>query len=310
MGMLVDGEWKDVWYDTKSTGGAFVRTKPQFRDWVEDEPGARFSPEAGRYRLYVSRACPWAHRTLIVRAMKGLEEAIPISVVHPLMLEHGWTFDEFPGTAPDPDGAKYLYEIYLRAKPDYSGRVTVPVLWDTRAKTIVNNESADIIRILGASFDALATRKLHDLYPEDHRAEIDAINARVYETVNDGVYKAGFATSQAKYEAAVGPLFETLDFLEDRLGSRPYLVGDALTEADVRLFTTLVRFDAVYHGHFKCNVRRIVDYENLHAYLRRVHALDHVAGTIDFEHIKRHYYGSHRSINPTGIVPVGPARIV
>jgi putative glutathione S-transferase len=307
MGQLVDGEWKDVWYDTHSTGGRFVRPDARFRDWIEATPGARFQPEARRYHLYVALACPWAHRTLIVRALAGLEEVMPISVVNPLMLEHGWTFEPAPGTLPDPIfGARYLHEIYTHSQPRYSGRVTVPVLWDTREGTIVNNESADILRMLASAFGGLATRSLHDLYPPAHRAEIDELNARIYATVNDGVYRAGFATQQAHYDHAVTALFETLDMLDARLGGRAWLVGDALTEADIRLFTTLVRFDAVYHGHFKCNLRRLVDYEHLWPYARRIYQLPHVAATVRFDHIKQHYYSSHRTINPTGIVPKGP----
>ena len=307
MGLLVDGEWRDVWYDTHSTGGRFVRPDTQFHDRVEAAPGARFQPEAGRYHLYVSLACPWAHRTLIVRALKGLEEALPISVVNPLMLEHGWTFDPAPGTLADPVlGARYLYEIYRSAQPRYSGRVTVPVLWDKREGTIVNNESSEILSMLGSDFDRLATRPLHDLYPPAHRSEIDEVNARVYATVNNGVYAAGFTTRQEHYDHAVTALFETLDVLDARLAKQRWLVGDAMTEADVRLFTTLLRFDAVYHGHFKCNLRRLVDYEHLWPYARRIFQLPYVAATVSFEHIKRHYYASHRSINPTGIVPRGP----
>jgi putative glutathione S-transferase len=298
MGLLVDGEWSDAWYDTHASGGRFVRTETQFRGRVE--------PAAGRYRLYVSLACPWAHRTLIVRAMKGLEEAVPISVVNPLMLDHGWTFDEGEGVIPDPFGARYLYEVYKRAQPRYSGRVTVPVLWDTHEKTIVNNESAEIIRMLASDFDAFATHPLHDLYPVAHRAEIDELNARIYATVNNGVYAAGFATEQEPYEHAVTALFETLDMLDARLKAREWLVGTEITEADIRLFTTLVRFDAVYVGHFKCNLRRLVDYEHLWRYARRVYKLPHVAPTVSFAHIKQHYYASHRNINPTGIVPAGP----
>jgi putative glutathione S-transferase len=308
MGLLVEGVWQDRWYDTHATGGHFVRPETSFRDRIETAPGARFAPEAGRYRLYVSLACPWAHRTLIVRAMKGLEEAVPISVVNPLMLEHGWTFDPAPGTVPDPIfGARYLYEIYQRARPSYTGRVTVPVLWDTREKTIVNNESSEILRMLASDFDPFAKRPLHDLYPLAHRAEIDELNARIYATVNNGVYAAGFATAQGPYERAVTALFETLDMLEARLATRAWLVGDVVTEADIRLFPTLVRFDAVYVGHFKCSVRRLVDYPNLWRYARRFYQLPHVAGTVSFEHIKQHYYRSHPGINPTGIVPVGPA---
>ena len=307
MGMLVDGQWKDVWYDTRSTDGRFVRPETRFHDRVEATPGARFEPEAGRYHLYVSLACPWAHRTLIVRALKGLEEVLPISVVNPLMLDHGWTFETGPGTVADPVlHAHYLYEIYLGADAHYSGRVTVPVLWDRRERTIVSNESAEIVRMLGSAFDALATRPLHDLYPPEHRAEIDALNARIYATVNNGVYAAGFATEQDRYDRAVTALFETLDMLDSRLATRTWLVGETMTEADIRLFTTLVRFDAVYHGHFKCNLRRLVDYEHLWPYARRIYQLPRVASTVSFEFIKKHYYGSHRTINPTGIVPKGP----
>jgi putative glutathione S-transferase len=307
MGMLVDGQWKDVWYDTRPTDGRFVRPDTQFHDRVEATPGARFEPGAGRYHLYVSLACPWAHRTLIVRALKGLEDVLSISVVNPLMLDHGWTFETAPGTIADPVlDARYLYEIYLSARPHYSGRVTVPVLWDKRERTIVNNESAEILRMLASAFDALATRSLHDLYPPQHRAEIDEVNARVYATVNNGVYEAGFATSQMQYERAVTTLFETLDHLDARLAKQAWLVGDRMTEADIRLFTTLLRFDAVYYGHFKCNLRRLVDYEHLWPYARRIYQLPHVASTVSFDHIKQHYYSSHRTINPTGIVPLGP----
>jgi putative glutathione S-transferase len=223
------------------------------------------------------------------------------------MLEHGWMFEAAPGTIPDPIlGARYLYEVYLSARPRYSGRVTVPVLWDKRERTIVNNESAEILRMLASAFDALATRSLHDLYPPQHRAEIDELNARIYATVNNGVYEAGFATSQVQYERAVTALFETLDFLDARLAKQTWLVGDRMTEADIRLFTTLLRFDAVYYGHFKCNLRRLVDYEHLWPYARRIYQLPHVASTVSFDHIKQHYYSSHRTINPTGIVPKGP----
>jgi putative glutathione S-transferase len=300
MGMLVEGRWTDTWYDTKSTGGRFVRPDTAFHGAVAV---AGDSAEAGRYRLYVSLACPWAHRTLIVRALKGLEEALPVSIVDPLMAERGWTFPE-----PEPVvGAKTLAEIYTRASPRYTGRATVPVLFDTREMTIVNNESSQILRIFNSAFDPLATRPLPDLYPPALREEIDALNARVYDTVNNGVYKAGFATSQAAYDEAVARVFETLDALDARLADgRRFLFGDALTEADIRLFTTLVRFDAVYHGHFKCNLRRVADYAHLHRLARRVYQLPHVAGTVSFEHIKQHYYRSHPSINPTRIVPAGP----
>ncbi len=307
MGMLVDGEWKDVWYDTASTGGRFVRKDASFRDVVTSEPGARFSAERDRYHLYVSLACPWAHRVLVVRALKGLEEVLPVSIVEPLMAEKGWVFGDGPGCVRDPlFGADYLYSIYLRAQPSYTGRVTVPILWDKRENTIVNNESSEIIRMLNGAFDGLATRKLHDLYPEALRSEIDAVNARVLDTVNNGVYKAGFATTQEAYDAAVVPVFETLDWLDERLRDERFLVGQVLTEADIRLFTTLVRFDCVYHGHFKCNLRRLVDYAHLWPYARAVYQLPFVKETVDFTHIKGHYYRSHTTINPTRIVPLGP----
>jgi glutathionyl-hydroquinone reductase len=300
MGLLVDGQWRDVWYETKETGGRFVRRDSSFR-------GAIDFTEAGRYRLYASLACPWAHRVLIVRALKGLEEALPVSIVDPFMGDHGWAFSEGPGCIPDPIlGARYLYDIYLRADPRYTGRVTVPVLFDTRTQTIVNNESSEIIRILDRAKAPLATRACAELYPEALRAEIDAVNALTYDAVNNGVYKAGFATTQSAYEEAVTTLFAALDTLETRLARQRFLVGDELTEADVRLFTTLVRFDAVYHGHFKCNLRRLVDYEHLWRFARTVYALPHVAETVSFDHIKQHYYRSHPSINPTRIVPLGP----
>ncbi len=306
MGMLVDGVWQEGWYDTKKTGGAFARPETQFRARVEAQAGAPFAAEAGRYHLYVSLACPWAHRTLVVRALKGLEEAISVTVVDPLMLEGGWKF------APSEPlfGARYLHEIYTRAVPTYSGRVTVPVLWDKKTNALVSNESSEILRGLDAAFDAQAKRPLPPLYPEPLRAEIDALNTRVYDAVNNGVYKAGFATSQEAYDAAVASLFETLDFLEARLGAGEWLVGGQLTEADVRLFTTLVRFDAVYHGHFKCNVRRVVDYPRLQAHTQRVFDLPGVAETVDFDHIKRHYYVSHVHLNPTQIVPRGPVPLM
>lgn len=312
MGRLIDGVWHDEWYDTKETAGRFKRSESQFRHWItaDGSPGPcgedGFKAEAGRYRLYVSLACPWAHRTLIFRVLKGLEEAIPISVVHWYMGEQGWTFEPGEGVIPDPVcKADRLYEIYLRADPRYTGRVTVPVLWDTQRQTLVNNESADIIRMLNSAFDGAGARA-GDFYPASLRDEIDAINARVYADVNNGVYKAGFATTQAAYEEAIAPLFGTLDWLDERLASRRYLCGGRLTEADWRLFTTLLRFDPVYVGHFKCNVRRIVDYPNLSGYLRELYQVPGVAGTVDFGHIKRHYYQSHGMINPTRIVPVGP----
>ncbi|MDF2639002.1 MAG: yqjG [Novosphingobium lindaniclasticum] len=304
MGMLVDGQWHDVWYDTESTGGRFVRKDSAFRDWIT--PEGEFPAQPGRYHLYVSLACPWAHRALIVRALKGLEHLISISVVNWLMLEKGWTFDPAPGVIADPiHGAEYLHQVYTAADPAYSGRVTVPLLWDRQTGRIVNNESSEIIRMFNKAFDGLGAAP-GDFYPEALRDEIDAVNARVYDTVNNGVYKAGFATSQEAYEEALTPLFESLDWLEERLSQRRYLVGDQLTEADIRLFTTLIRFDAVYVGHFKCNLRRISDYPALQGFLRDIYQLPGLASTVNFQHIKGHYYQSHRTINPTGIVPCGP----
>lgn len=312
MGLLVDGEWRDQWYDTVKSGGRFQRQDSAFRNWVtaDGAPGPSgeggFEAEPGRYHLYVSLACPWAHRALIFRALKGLEAMIDVSVVHWLMLDQGWTFAEGPGVVPDPiGGSRYLHQVYTRADPRYTGRVTVPVLWDKRRGTIVNNESSEIIRMFNGAFDGVGA-KPGDYYPQALRGEIDALNERIYGAVNNGVYKAGFATTQEAYEEAVGPLFETLDWLEERLDGRRFLTGDAVTEADWRLFTTLIRFDAVYVGHFKCNIRRIADYPRLSAYLRRLLAVEGVGETIDFGHIKRHYYESHRTINPTGIVPEGP----
>ncbi len=293
MGMMVEGVWRDIPRDTKSTGGAFVRPESAFRNWLS----AR-DVESGRFHLYVSKACPWAHRTLVVRALKGLEKAIPVFYAAPYMGEHGWEYGS--------GGIRYLHELYARAKPDYTGRVSVPVLWDSKTQAIVNNESSEIIRMLNREFDGLATRRLHDLYPEKLRKEIDAVNDRVYRTVNNGVYRAGFATAQEKYEEAVTGLFATLDWLEKRLARRRWLCGARLTEADVRLFTTLARFDAVYYSHFKCNLRRLVDYPRLWRYTRRFYALPGVARTVDLAEIKAHYYRSMKHINPTQIVPRGP----
>ena len=306
MGLLVDGQWRDEWYDTRSTGGKFLRKASAFRDQVAADGSTRFAPEAGRYHLYVSYACPWAHRTLIFRKLKGLEHAISLSVVDPLMAENGWTFGDSPGCIPDPlHGAKYLHELYTRADPSYSGRVTVPVLWDKQEDTIVNNESAEIIRMFNSEFDAIGDASL-DFYPEALRPAIDEINDFVYPRINDGVYRCGFATSQEAYEDAFRALFEALDELEARLGRQRYLAGDRITEADWRAFTTLVRFDPVYVGHFKCNRQRIADYPNLSGYLRELYQVPGVAETVEMTHIKRHYYESHRTINPTGVVPLGP----
>ncbi|HYG88194.1 MAG TPA: glutathione S-transferase family protein [Azospirillum sp.] len=302
MGLLIDGRWTDQWYDTKTTGGAFVRPETQFRAWVKADGSTPYRPELGRYHLYVSYACPWAHRTLVFRALKGLEDVISVSVVDPLMLENGW---ELPEGADPVNGARYLHEVYVKAKPGYSGRVTVPVLWDKRTGTIVNNESAEIIRMLNRAFDDFGDAS-RDFCPEDLLDEIDRVNAFVYDRVNNGVYKAGFATTQETYGHAFDALFEALDELDARLGSQRWLVGNRLTEADWRLFTTLVRFDTVYVGHFKCNKRRISDYPHLSSYLRDLYQIPGVAATVHFDHIKQHYYGSHRMINPTGIVPKGP----
>ncbi len=307
MGLLVDGEWKDEWYDTKSTGGRFVRKDSAFRDRVTADGSSGVPAEAGRYHLYVSLACPWAHRSLIFRKLKKLESAITLSVVDPLMVENGWEFSDGPGCIPDPiHGARYLHEVYTKARPDYTGRVTVPVLWDKQKGTIVNNESSEIIRIFDSEFDAIADDSVH-FYPEPLREKIDAINPRVYDNVNNGVYRCGFATSQQAYEEAFHQLFGMLDELDALLGGQRYLVGDQLTEADWRLFTTLVRFDPVYVGHFKCNRQRIADYPHLSGYLRELYQVPGIAETVDFEHIKRHYYESHRTINPTAVVPLGPA---
>ncbi len=306
MGKLIDGVWHDVGYDTKKTGGRFVRRESQFRNWVTADGSSGFAAEPGRYHLYVSLACPWAHRTLIYRRLKGLEAVIPVSVVHWHMAENGWEFGDGSDCTGDRLGGRaYLHQLYSDAEADYTGRVTVPVLWDTRTHTIVNNESSEIIRMFNSAFDAWGDAGL-DLYPADLRGEIDALNETVFRKVNNGVYKAGFATSQAAYEEAFDDLFATLDELEARLARQRYLLGDRLTEADWRLFTTLLRFDPVYYGHFKCNQRRLVDYPHLWAYTRELYQVPGVAETVNFRHIKHHYYVSHRTINPTGIVPKGP----
>lgn len=307
MGLLVEGQWQDRWYDTEATGGRFVREDAGFRHWVSADPEAAFPAQSGRYYLYVSLACPWAHRTLLLRQLKGLEAVIGLAVVDPYMGDHGWTFSDAPGSIRDPlYGAEHLYELYTRAAPGYTGRVTTPMLWDSQHETIVSNESADIMRMFNSAFDALAEHPELDFYPQGLQADIDAINAEVYDRVNNGVYKAGFATTQAAYEQAAETLFAMLDELDERLSGQRYLVGDQITEADWRLFTTLVRFDAVYYGHFKCNRRHIADYEHLSGYLRELYQIPGVAETTNFDHIKQHYYRSHPSINPTGIVPIGP----
>lgn len=312
MGLLVDGKWQDKWYDTSASGGRFQRESAKFRNWVtaDGAPGPTgdggFEAEPGRYHLYVSYACPWAHRTLIFRQLKGLTDAVGLSVVHWFMGAEGWHFGEGEGVIADPNvGATHMHQVYTAARADFTGRVTVPVLWDKKTKTIVSNESSEIIRMFNTAFDKVGATG-PDFYPADLQTAIDAINPVVYDTVNNGVYKSGFATTQEAYEEAVTALFETLDMLEDRLSRQPYLAGDRVTEADWRLFTTLFRFDPVYVGHFKCNIRRLRDYPNLWNYTLALYQVPGVAETCHLGHIKRHYYGSHESINPTRIVPVGP----
>ena len=312
MGLLIDGQWRDQWYDTKESGGRFVRKESAFRNWITADGSAGptgvsgFKAEPGRYHLYVSLACPWAHRTLIFRILKGLENIISVSVVNPQMLDQGWTFEPGDGVLPDTiNAARYLHEIYTKSDPGYTGRVTVPVLWDRRTGTIVNNESAEIIRMFNSAFEKIGASG-PDFYPEPLRDEIDRINAAIYDNVNNGVYKSGFATTQEAYEAAVSQLFDTLDGVEDTLSRQRYLAGDRITEADWRLFTTLIRFDPVYVGHFKCNIRRLIDYQNLWGYTRELYQEPGIAGTVNMDHIKNHYYGSHETINPTRIVPAGP----
>ena len=311
MGLLIEGQWKDQWYES-SADGAFQREQAQRRNWVTADGGpgpsgeGGFKAEAGRYHLYVSLACPWAHRTLILRKLKGLESLIDVSVVSWLMLENGWTFDKAHGSSGDNlDGFNFMHQRYTADTADYTGRVTVPVLWDKKLKRIVSNESAEIIRMFNSAFNALTGNTL-DFYPQALHSTIDSLNERIYPAVNNGVYRAGFATSQQAYESAFDDVFAELDHLEQHLGSHRYLAGEYLTEADVRLFTTLIRFDAVYYSHFKCNLRRIADYGNLSNWLREMYQWPGVAETVDFEHIKGHYYASHRTINPTGIVPKGP----
>ena len=313
MGLLIDGKWEDRWYDTKSTGGAFKRSESQFRNWVTPDGapgpsgGGGFAVESGRYHLYVSMACPWAHRTLIFRQLKGLSDHITVSVVHPDMLDHGWTFetDDHGATGDTLFDSTHLHQIYTRAQPDATTRVTVPVLWDKQQNTIVSNESSEIIRMFNSAFDGLTGNTL-DFWPEELREPIEAVNARIYDSFNNGVYKCGFATTQEAYDAAVGPLFDTLDWLEDILSQHRYLLGDHVTEADWRLFPTLIRFDPVYHLHFKCNRKRIVDYPNLWAYTRELYQWPGVAETVNMHHIVRHYHYSHDTINPHRIIPTNP----
>ena len=312
MGLLVEGKWQDKWYDTKASGGRFQREDARFRNWVTEDGSAGpsgsegFAAASGRYHLYVSLACPWAHRTLIMRALKDLQSHISVSVVSPIMLEHGWTFDTSEGSTGDElHESDYLHQVYTRAADDYTGRVTVPVLWDRQRGTIASNESSEIIRMFNSAFNNI-TGNERDFYPEALRGDIDRWNERVYPTINNGVYRAGFATSQEAYEEAYAELFAELDHINAHLAQQRYLLGDTLTEADIRLFTTLIRFDAVYHGHFKCNRQRLEDYAHLPRYIRDIYQQPGVADTVDFHHIKTHYYASHRTINPTGIVPVGP----
>lgn len=306
MGLLIEGEWKDKWYDTESTGGKFVRGESAFRDYITKDDSSGFMAEEGRYHLYVSLACPWAHRTLIFRRLKKLEGIISLSVLDPYMGENGWEFSNYYGCIPDHvNNTRYLYEIYKIAKPDYTGRVTVPVLWDKKEKTIVNNESSEIIRMLNSAFNSF-TDAGNDYYPVELRDRIDSINSFVYDNINNGVYKCGFATKQEAYEEAFHELFDALDKVESILSEKKYLAGDTITEADWRLFTTLLRFDTVYFSHFKCNRKMIRDYQNIYRYLKELYNVPGVKETVNFRHIKEHYYRSHGSINPTGIVPVGP----
>jgi glutathionyl-hydroquinone reductase len=302
MGMLIDGEWQSAPLTQSGGAGEFVRQTSTFRNQITADGSSGFKAEPGRYHLYVSRACPWCHRTMLYRVLKRLEGLITISFVEPLMLEQGWTFAQ-----PDPlTGARFMYEVYQQADPLFTGRATVPVLWDKTTHGIVNNESSDIIRMLNSEFDDI-THELTNFYPDALANEIDEINSRVYDSINNGVYRAGFATNQAAYEVAVRQVFAGLDWVEERLSEHRYLLGDLVTEADWRLFPTLVRFDAVYNGHFKCNVRRLVDYPATWAYTRELYQTPGVASTVAIDEYKAHYYGSHRSINPSGIVPVGPA---
>lgn len=315
MGQLVDGVWHDVWYDTKATGGAFKRTTAKFRNWITADGSAGpsgdsgFKAESGRYHLYVSYACPWAHRTLIFRQLKGLADHISISAVHPDMLSEGWTFekDDKGATGDTLYQRPYARDIYLKADPNISGRVTVPILWDKRQETIVSNESSEIIRMFNGAFDSL-TGNTDDYWPEELRDAIAPVNDRIYDTLNNGVYKSGFATTQDAYDTAVHPLFETLDWLEERLSKHRYLMGHILTEADWRLWTTLVRFDPVYHLHFKCNRKRIADYPNLSGYMRELYQVPGIAETVNMDHIVRHYHYSHESINPHRIIPINPVQ--
>jgi putative glutathione S-transferase len=321
MGLLVDGQWTDQWYDTKVNNGKFVRSESAFRNWIypkheyDQTNPSHFPAQASRYHLYVSLACPWAHRALIFIKLKQLEDIISTSCVHPDMLENGWEFKQDENfkdpyiSIEDPlHHFDCAHQLYTKAKPDYSGRVTVPILWDKERQTIVSNESSEIIRIFNSAFNEITGNHL-DFYPNDKAEEIDQLNERIYNTVNNGVYKCGFATTQEAYEEALRPLFDTLDFLEEKLTNSTYLTGEVQTEADWRLFTTLIRFDAVYFGHFKCNMKRILDYSNLNAFLKRLYDTPSIASTVNLQHIKQHYYYSHKTINPTQVVPMGPAKL-
>ena len=313
MGLLVDGAWHDTWYDTKSAGGKFERSQAKFRNWITADGSAGpsgisgFKAETGRYHMYVSDACPWAHRALIFRQIKDLSDHITISTVHPDMLSDGWSFekDEYGATGDTLFDLQFARDIYTRADATFSGRVTVPILWDKQQNKIVSNESSEIIRMFNTAFNDV-TGNTVDLWPQHMHNDIEVVNARIYDTLNNGVYRCGFATSQAAYDEAVHPLFDTLDWIEDRLSTKRYLLGDRLTEADWRLFTTLIRFDAVYHLHFKCNKKRIVDYPNLWAYTRELYQVEGVAETVNMDHIVRHYHYSHENINPNRIIPINP----
>lgn len=313
MGLLVDGVWKDQWYDTESTGGRFVRKDSQFRNWITTDgaPGPSgeggFKAEAGRYHLYVSLACPWASRTLMLRKLKGLEDMISISIVNPIMLENGWTFAPDQGVIPDPIlNADFLHQVYTHADPNYTGRVTVPVLYDKEKDTIVNNESSDIMLMLNSAFDEIGAIE-GDYYPEELRDQIKEMDDFVYPNINNGVYKAGFATDQAVYEEEVSHVFDALEKLDGILADKKFLLGDKLTTSDIRLFPTLIRFEHVYYGHFKCNIKHLTDFENVWRYTREIYNMAGISDTVDFYHIQHHYYGSHPTINPNGIIPAGPA---
>jgi putative glutathione S-transferase len=313
MGLLVDGVWQDKWYDTKSTGGRFIRTDSQFRNWITKDGAAGptgdagFKAEAGRYHLYISLACPWASRTLIMRKLKGLEDIISLSVVNPYMLENGWTFAPDQGVIADPIlNADYLYQVYTHADPNYSGRVTVPVLYDKKTDTIVNNESSEIMLMFNEAFDEVGATP-GDFYPEALRDQIKELDDYIYPNINNGVYKAGFATDQKVYEEEVANVFAGLEKMDQILADKKYLLGDQLTTSDIRLFTTLIRFEHVYYGHFKCNIKHLTDFTNVWRYTREIYNLPGIAETVDFYHIQHHYYGSHPTINPNGIVPAGPA---